>query len=179
MSGVVLTTISPSSPNSSRRTPWVEGCCGPIEIVICVSSGRSTISNCGGMFTAVLIGLFVAQTLVCVLGSLSHWERVGVRVCRRHAARPLLTPPKGRGINYSIPNCTVRTLAKENPFVAHDLASRRAKECDVDQDDRQRLRRTNRKSRARASSPSARCYSRSGRVYRPLPISHSYEVVDG
>src|SRR6266446_9930890 len=55
MSGVDFTTISPSSTNSSRRTPWVEGCCGPIEIVICVSSGRSTTSNCGGMFTALLI----------------------------------------------------------------------------------------------------------------------------
>src|SRR5438309_8530821 len=49
MSGVDLTTISPSSTSSSRRTPCVEGCCGPIEIVICVSSGRSTISNCGGI----------------------------------------------------------------------------------------------------------------------------------
>src|SRR5437016_9144972 len=55
MSGVHLTTISPSRTSSSRSTPCVEGCCGPIEIVICVSSGRSTISNCGGMFTVVLI----------------------------------------------------------------------------------------------------------------------------
>src|SRR5712692_1011166 len=56
MSGIALTTISPSSTSSSRSTPWVEGCCGPIEIVIWVSSGRSTTSNCVGMFTAVLIG---------------------------------------------------------------------------------------------------------------------------
>src|SRR5574341_124056 len=49
MSGVAFTTISPSSTNSRRSTPCVEGCCGPIEIVICVSSGRSTISNCGGI----------------------------------------------------------------------------------------------------------------------------------
>src|SRR4026208_1363142 len=49
MSGVALTTISPSSTSSRRSTPCVDGCCGPIEIVICVSSGRSTISNCGGM----------------------------------------------------------------------------------------------------------------------------------
>src|SRR5207253_5607560 len=55
MSGVHFTTISPSSTSSRRNTPWVEGCCGPIEIVICVSSGRSTISNCGGMFTVALI----------------------------------------------------------------------------------------------------------------------------
>src|ERR1051326_1182868 len=47
MSGVHFTTLSPSSTSSRRRTPCVEGCCGPIEIVICVSSGRSTISNCG------------------------------------------------------------------------------------------------------------------------------------
>src|SRR5688572_2352907 len=57
MSGVVLTTISPSSTSSRRNTPWVDGCCGPIEIVIWVSSGRSTISNCGGKFSVVtLIG---------------------------------------------------------------------------------------------------------------------------
>src|SRR5687768_5516746 len=49
MSGVALTTISPSSTSSRRSTPCVEGCCGPIEIVICESSGRSTTSNCGGM----------------------------------------------------------------------------------------------------------------------------------
>src|SRR6185436_7405677 len=48
MSGVAFTTISPSSTSSRRSTPCVEGCCGPIEIVICVSSGRSTTSNCGG-----------------------------------------------------------------------------------------------------------------------------------
>src|ERR1700754_3768766 len=51
MSGVALTTISPSSTSSRRNTPCVDGCCGPIEIVICVSSGRSTTSNCGGMLT--------------------------------------------------------------------------------------------------------------------------------
>src|SRR6185295_12042868 len=55
MSGVDFTTISPSSTSSSRNTPCVDGCCGPIEIVICVSSGRSTISNCGGMLTVELI----------------------------------------------------------------------------------------------------------------------------
>src|SRR4026209_929053 len=49
MSGVAFTTISPSSTNSRRSTPCVDGCCGHIEIVICVSSGRSTISNCGGI----------------------------------------------------------------------------------------------------------------------------------
>src|SRR5436190_19630020 len=49
MSGVVLITISPSSTSSRRRTPCVDGCCGPIEIVICVSSGRSMTSNCGGI----------------------------------------------------------------------------------------------------------------------------------
>src|SRR2546428_4685802 len=55
MSGVAFTTISPSRTNSSRNTPWVDGCCGPIEIVICVSNGESTTSNCGGMFTVALI----------------------------------------------------------------------------------------------------------------------------
>src|SRR6266496_2505786 len=55
MSGVHFTTISPSSTSSRRNTPCVEGCCGPIEIVIWVSSGRSTTSDCGGLSTAALI----------------------------------------------------------------------------------------------------------------------------
>src|SRR6185436_8546307 len=54
MSGVAFTTISPSSTNSRRSTPCVDGCCGPIEIVICVSSGRSTISNCGGIVAELI-----------------------------------------------------------------------------------------------------------------------------
>ncbi len=32
-------------PSSSRRTPCVEGCCGPIESVICDSSDWSRTSN--------------------------------------------------------------------------------------------------------------------------------------
>src|ERR1043166_7452249 len=50
MSGVHLTTISPSRTSSRRSTPCVDGCCGPNEMVICVSSGRSTTSNAGGRF---------------------------------------------------------------------------------------------------------------------------------
>src|SRR5215208_7547329 len=50
MSGTHLTTISPSRTSSSRSTPCVDGCCGPNEMVICVSSGRSTTSNAGGRF---------------------------------------------------------------------------------------------------------------------------------
>src|ERR1051325_946283 len=59
MSGVALTTDSPSSTSSRRSTPCVEGCCGPIEIVICVSSGRSTISNCGGMVAEDIITFLI------------------------------------------------------------------------------------------------------------------------
>src|SRR3989442_1288417 len=36
MSGVHFTTISPSSTSSRRNTPWVDGGCGPIEIVVFV-----------------------------------------------------------------------------------------------------------------------------------------------
>src|SRR6266511_825900 len=63
MSGVALTTISPFSTSSSLSTPCVDGCCGPIEIVIWVSSGRSTISDCGGMFTAELINSVNSERL--------------------------------------------------------------------------------------------------------------------
>src|SRR5215212_2328757 len=58
MSGIALTTSSPSSRKSSRRTPCVEGCCGPIESVICDSRGRSRSSTSLGKFsTAVDIKL--------------------------------------------------------------------------------------------------------------------------
>src|SRR5205085_12335763 len=63
MSGTHLTTISPSRTSSSRKTPCVEGCCGPNEIVICVSSGRSTTSNCGGRFVvdALMLAISLGQ----------------------------------------------------------------------------------------------------------------------
>src|SRR5437588_10289814 len=41
MSGIHPTTNSPSSLRSSRKTPCVEGCCGPIDSVISDSSGWS------------------------------------------------------------------------------------------------------------------------------------------
>src|SRR5262245_11073490 len=30
MIGLALTTVSPSSSSTTRSTPWVEGCCGPM-----------------------------------------------------------------------------------------------------------------------------------------------------
>src|SRR5262249_60361867 len=41
MSGMALTTVSPSSVSSRRSTPCVEGCCGPNETVIKVSESGS------------------------------------------------------------------------------------------------------------------------------------------
>src|SRR5271157_2025831 len=45
MSGTALTTFSPSSSRSTRSTPWVEGCCGPMlrTIVLVVPSAVSTV----------------------------------------------------------------------------------------------------------------------------------------
>ena len=34
MIGLQVTTVSPSSSSSSRSTPWVEGCCGPMLMII-------------------------------------------------------------------------------------------------------------------------------------------------
>ena len=34
MSQSTSTTVSPSSFNTTRNTPWVEGCCGPMLSVI-------------------------------------------------------------------------------------------------------------------------------------------------
>src|SRR5271157_4895432 len=45
MSGTALTTFSPSSSRSTRSTPWVEGCCGPMlrTIVLVVPTAVSTV----------------------------------------------------------------------------------------------------------------------------------------
>ena len=45
ISGVALITVSPSSTSSSRNTPCVDGCCGPIDIVICVSASGSVFRS--------------------------------------------------------------------------------------------------------------------------------------
>src|SRR5262245_1932578 len=47
MTGRQWTTTSPSSVSSSRSTPWVEGCCGPMLTVNssrgAASSGRASV----------------------------------------------------------------------------------------------------------------------------------------
>src|SRR5208282_1991345 len=45
MSGTALTTFSPSSSRSTRSTPWVEGCCGPMlrTIVLVAPTAVSTV----------------------------------------------------------------------------------------------------------------------------------------
>src|SRR5436190_10964470 len=54
MSGMALMTNSPSSRKSSRKTPCVEGCCGPIESVICDSNGWSRNSTSFGKFSTAV-----------------------------------------------------------------------------------------------------------------------------
>src|SRR6266403_460546 len=76
-----------------------------------------------------------------------------------------------------IQDCMAHNLSVENPYAARDLASRPAKECGADPDDRQTGLRTDRKSRARANSQSAKCHSPSGHVYRLRPKSLSGELV--
>ena len=42
MTGLVRSTVSPSSSSISRSTPWVLGCCGPmLMMVVSASSGAS------------------------------------------------------------------------------------------------------------------------------------------
>src|SRR5215210_3441678 len=108
MSGVAFTTISPSSTNSKRSTPCVDGCCGPIEIVICVSSGRSTISNCGGMVGADDINVYCRFEI-------GNWQ----------SALAMLSITS----NYRVHN-----LATENPCATRVPASRPAAECGADPD---------------------------------------------
>src|SRR5438552_18742958 len=39
ITGLMETTFSPSSSITRRSTPWVEGCCGPMLIVMVLNSG--------------------------------------------------------------------------------------------------------------------------------------------
>src|SRR5207244_2869067 len=154
MSGVHFTTISPSSTSSRRNTPWVEGCCGPIEIVICVSSGRSTTSNWDGMSMVALIMKSGTETQ-----KNENQPRKGTRSTREN--EPLLW----RFLSFSfcaccaflwpvllcvsvpwwqiIPDCTARSLATENPYAERNPANRQAKVCAANPDDRRKLCRTN------------------------------------
>src|SRR5215204_1559080 len=115
MSGVVFTTISPSSTSSKRSTPCVDGCCGPIEIVICVSSGRSTISNCGGM---------VAELIIYFQLPISDCRFLQLAIGNRKLA---ITS-----------SCRARNHVMENPCATHVPANRPAAECGGDPDARQK-----------------------------------------
>src|SRR5437763_12990174 len=157
MSGVDFTTISPSKINSRRRTPCVEGCCGPMEIVICVSSGRSMTSNCGGRVVAIWILVLVLglRSLVFALVMKHSRLRLHAQSTKIKDLRPFFTS-----------NCTARSRAAENLCVAHGLPNRRAEVFDEDQGGRRRLCPSNRRFRARASWQFAKHLSRSERAGR-------------
>ena len=48
MIGLVRSTVSPSSSSIRRSTPWVDGCCGPMLMII-VSSSRRSMSMSSGL----------------------------------------------------------------------------------------------------------------------------------
>ncbi len=50
MAGRTSATVSPSSVRTSRSTPWVDGCCGPMLITI-----RSPLSKSPASFAAATI----------------------------------------------------------------------------------------------------------------------------
>ena len=47
MMGLERSTVSPSSSIMMRSTPWVEGCCGPMLMIIVSSSPNSTSMSPG------------------------------------------------------------------------------------------------------------------------------------
>ncbi len=47
MTGLVRSTVSPSSSSMSRSTPWVDGCWGPMLMIMVSSSDRSTSMSDG------------------------------------------------------------------------------------------------------------------------------------
>src|SRR5574337_200834 len=53
MCGAHLTTISPSSSNTRRSTPWVLGCCGPMLMVMV----RRSVTTCRPLFPPFRRGL--------------------------------------------------------------------------------------------------------------------------
>src|SRR5215217_6651180 len=159
ISGVAFTTISPSSTNSKRSTPCVDGCCGPIEIVICVSSGRSTISNCGGM---------VGADDICI------YELLPIADFQL----PIFKSAIGDWKLAIISSYTVHNLAMENPCAMHVPANRPAAECGADPDGRQKSHQTDQTSRARASLQCARRRSQSVREHLPRSATPSTERDD-
>ena len=68
MTGFARTTVSPSSSIMMRSTPWVDGCCGPMLMIIVwlspSSSGQGppvmTSSCCGAQLLRALVGLALA-----------------------------------------------------------------------------------------------------------------------
>src|SRR5436305_3954019 len=152
MSGVHLTIISPSRTSSRRSTPCVEGCCGPIEIVICVSSGRSMTSNCGGRVVAIWILVLVLglRSLVFALVMKHPRLRLHAQSTKIKDLRPFFTS-----------NCTARSRAAENLCEERGLPNRLAKVFDEDQGGRRRLCPSGQRSRARASWQFAKHLSRS------------------
>src|SRR5512138_710756 len=48
MTGLSETTVSPSSSMIRRSTPWVEGCCGPMLMVMVLNSGAVVADMRGG-----------------------------------------------------------------------------------------------------------------------------------
>ena len=51
MTGLVRSTVSPSSSSINRSTPWVEGCWGPMLMIMVSSSDRSTSMSEGSTAT--------------------------------------------------------------------------------------------------------------------------------
>src|SRR5713101_9852765 len=56
MIGLALSTVSPSSSSTTRNTPWVEGCCGPMFSVMV--SVRTVFHFLGRELLQVGIGPF-------------------------------------------------------------------------------------------------------------------------
>src|SRR5215470_10318510 len=91
MSGMALTTVSPSRTSSRRSTPCVEGCCGPNETVIRVSESGSgfrsieieevgTTISFACILSIALDREIFAQRMALVIGRRQYPERIRVAV---------------------------------------------------------------------------------------------------
>ena len=81
MIGVHLMTVSPSSSSSRRSTPWVEGCCGPMLMIIVswrISPVRASTAGASGVLGVVGASAIGPQVVVRVStgGMNAPWKRV-------------------------------------------------------------------------------------------------------
>src|SRR5271155_2659846 len=94
MSGTTFNTVSPSISTTRRKTPWVDGCCGPMLTTMVVSPDPST--TCGSSSDAVetnsVIGRTRCLSLPVALHRIIFAQRMTFPLIRHHDAAQVRVP---------------------------------------------------------------------------------------